>query len=132
MNVPSIAFKDIKNAAMNTKSEASNAKLNVIGIKNLISPGINNDPIKTVAPSNNAEIPVALLNKFAISPIKFEKKVLAVTFPISSKAFNKIEPIEQPAPTLQIWPVAIKNKSKKINIVINVIIFPILSWHPYK
>ncbi len=102
IKVPSIAFKDIKYAAMNTKSEESNAKLNVIGMKNLISPGINKDPIRTVAPSNNAETPVELLNRFVISPIKFEKKVLAVTFPISIKEFNKIEPIEQPAPALQI------------------------------
>ncbi len=100
MNVPRTAFRDIKYAAIKTKSEVSNAKLNVIGIKNLISPGINRDPIRTVAPSNNAEIPVGLLNKFVISPIKFEKNVLAVTLPISSKAFNNIEPTEHPVPPL--------------------------------
>lgn len=102
INVPSIAFIDIKYEAINTKSDVSNAKLNVIGMKNLISPGMNNEPIKTVAPSNSAEIPVELLNKFVISPIKFEKNVEAVTFPISSKEFNKIDPKEQPAPELQI------------------------------
>jgi len=102
MNVPSNAFIDIKYEAINTKSDVSNAKLNVTGIKNLISPGINNDPIKTVAPSNNAEIPVPLLNRFVISPIRFVKNVEAVTFPISSKAFNNIDPIEQPDPALQI------------------------------
>ncbi len=102
INVPNIAFIDIKYEAMKTKSEVNNAKLNVMGMKNLISPGMNNDPIKTVAPNNNAEIPVLLSNRFVISPIKFEKNVEAVTFPISSKEFNKIDPKEQPAPELQI------------------------------
>lgn len=102
INVPSIAFSDIKYTAMNTKSDVNNARLNVIGMKNLISPGINNDPINTPAPSNNAEIPIELSNRFVISPIKLEKKVPAVTFPILSIEFNKIDPIEQPAPTLQI------------------------------
>ncbi|KKN59838.1 hypothetical protein LCGC14_0538360 [marine sediment metagenome] len=100
MNVPRTAFNDIKYAAMKTKSEVNNAKLNVIGMKNLISPGINKDPIRTVAPSNNAEIPVELLNKFVISPIKFEKNVPDVTLPISSKAFKIIEPMEHPVPAL--------------------------------
>lgn len=117
---------------MKTKSVVNSDNVNVIGMKNLISPGINNDPIKTVAPSNNAESPVALLNKFVISPIRFEKKVLAVTFPISNIAFNNIEPIEHPELTLHNWPVAIKNRSIKINIVINVISFPILNWFSYE
>ena len=125
INVPSIAFNEIKYAAIKTKSDVSNANENEIGIKNLISPGINNDPIKTVAPNNNAPIPVPLLNKSPIFPIRFEKKVDAVAFSKSNNEFNNIEPIEQPESTLHTCPVAMKNKSMNIKIVTNVISFPI-------
>ncbi len=87
---------------MKTKSDVNNAKLIDIGMKNLISPGIKNEPINTVAPSAKDVKPVPLKNKFFISPIKSEKKVEAVTFSIFIKALNIIEPNEQPFPELQI------------------------------
>ena len=96
-----MAFKDIKYAAIKIKSDANNAKVNDIG-RQINSDRINIDPIKTVAPIPNAAIPVLLLDKFNILPIKSEKKVPAVKFSRLNKALNNIPPIEQPAPALQI------------------------------
>ena len=102
MNVPSTAFKDIKCVDINTKSETNKASENVIGMKNLISPGMNKEPISTAAPTIKEASPVPLLNKFPISPIKSVKKLNEVTLSIFNIEFRMIDPKEHPTSALHI------------------------------
>ena len=127
MKVANTAFRDIKYDEINTKSETSNASEKDIGIKNLISPGMKSEPIRTAAPTAKAAIPVALPARSVISPINSVKKLKEVTLSKLNKEFKIIDPREHPASTLQICPVAMKNKSIKIKSVRYPIIFPILS-----
>ena len=101
--VPKTAFKDIKYAAMKTKSIVKSAKLRATGMNNLCSEGI-----KTVAatvtpiPVTSAANPVLLVNKEKIFPIMSVKKPRNETFSIFNIELNKIDPNEHPEPELQI------------------------------